>query len=75
MHAAPHLPNSDELRHDDHIQLEAPLKLSVDEQIEQLRPQKEYGPKAIYKDGIIGNFEPVVGANRIGPGMLSQILS
>ena len=57
----------------DSNQMEAPFKLSRDEQIEQLRPPKEYGPQAVYKDGILGNFEPVVGERRNGPGILFDI--
>ena len=49
--------------------MEQPLKMSLDEQIDMLQPAKQYGPKAVYKDGILGNFEPVVGEKRNGPGM------
>ena len=44
-----------------------PEKMSIDEQVE-VKPEKKFGPKAVYKDGILGNFEPVPGERRTGPG-------
>ena len=33
-----------------------------------MSPKKVYGPKAVFKDGILGNFEPRNYGGKTGPG-------